>query len=325
MQNSSWWDFGESTQASHPIDYHAQFCGLVGVPPSDAPEGSHRLVGPKTLYGRVLRQRSSQNRTYAFTAAMSNAMLLTQVVIGAAVTALGASESSHILITLFGATNTIIAGIVAYLKSRGQPMRARMFKIDLEHVVDEIENSEIMWLGITKRMHGYQEIDIDRTVTVRSEVARLTRLYDHAVLSNSMNYPDNYLATSGDASANQGLRQRLPSQAVAVLPSFFAPTYKPVSNTPKPAPALTPVAPDEAPAPAPGKSSPDEAPKSKAPSDTQKSSGSDTPAEPPVPNAPTDATPPVDGAANGKTKDDKKEPAPAPTSSDKDEEPATKA
>lgn len=122
-----------------------------------------------------------------FTAALSNTLLLTQVVLGAALTALGASESSHILITIFGATNTIIAGLVAYLKSRGQPMRARMFRDDLERVVDEIENSEVMWLGISKGVHGYDEIAIDDAVSVRSEVARLTRLYDKAMRSNTMN------------------------------------------------------------------------------------------------------------------------------------------
>jgi hypothetical protein len=132
-------------------------------------------------------------------------MLLSQVILGAALTALGASESSHILITVFGAMNTIIAGLVAYLKSRGQPMRARMFRDDLERVVDEIENSEVMWLGISKGVLGYEDIDTGapkegeegkerernpNAVTVRSEVARLTRLYDRAVRSNTANNPD---------------------------------------------------------------------------------------------------------------------------------------
>jgi hypothetical protein len=128
-----------------------------------------------------------QNATYLFTAALSNTLLLTQVVLGAALTALGASESSHILITVFGALNTIIAGLVAYLKSRGQPMRARMFRDDLDRVVDEMENSEVMWLGIQQGVHGYDEIAIDDSVSVRSEVARLTRLLDKAVRSNTMN------------------------------------------------------------------------------------------------------------------------------------------
>jgi small basic protein len=109
------------------------------------------------------------------------------VVLGAALTGMGASSSSYQLITIFGALNTIIAGIVAYLKSRGQPMRARMFRDDLDRVVDEMENSEIMWLGIQSGVHGYDEIAIDDSISVRSEVARLTRLYDKVVKNNTMN------------------------------------------------------------------------------------------------------------------------------------------
>jgi hypothetical protein len=91
------------------------------------------------------------------TACLSNTLLLTQVVLGATLTAFGASESSHVLITIFGVLNTVIAGLVAYLKSRGQPMRTRMFRDDMERVVDEIENSEVMWLGISKGVLGYDE------------------------------------------------------------------------------------------------------------------------------------------------------------------------
>lgn len=174
--------------SSHKRDIHQEFCLLVGVPPSNGPKNAPHPAGFKrTLYGRAIHKRDAQNATYLFTAALSNTLLLTQVVLGAALTALGASESSHILITVFGALNTIIAGLVAYLKSRGQPMRARMFRDDLDRVVDEMENSEVMWLGIQQGVHGYDEIAIDDSVSVRSEVARLTRLLDKAVRSNTMN------------------------------------------------------------------------------------------------------------------------------------------
>jgi hypothetical protein len=174
--------------SSHKRNIHQEFCLLVGVPPSNGPKNAPRPAGFKrSLYGRATHKRDAQNATYLFTAALSNTLLLTQVVLGAALTALGASESSHILITVFGALNTIIAGLVAYLKSRGQPMRARMFRDDLDRVVDEMENSEVMWLGIHQGVHGYDEIAIDDSVSVRSEVARLTRLLDKAVRSNTMN------------------------------------------------------------------------------------------------------------------------------------------
>lgn len=66
-------------------------------------------------------------------------------------------------------------------------MRARMFRDEMDRVVDEIENSEVMWFGISRGWHGYDEIAIDDDVSVRSEVARLTRLYDKAVRSDTMN------------------------------------------------------------------------------------------------------------------------------------------
>jgi len=141
----NFWEF----QDANEDDYHAQFCKLVGIPPSDIPlKDKQPKVPPKSLYGRALALKKNQQHTYVFAAAVSNTLLLSQVVLGAAVTGLGASESSHILITIFGALNTIIAGVVAYLKSRGQPMRARMYRDDVDNVVTEIENSEIMWRGL---------------------------------------------------------------------------------------------------------------------------------------------------------------------------------
>ncbi|KIW11155.1 hypothetical protein PV08_10455 [Exophiala spinifera] len=263
------------------VDPHEQFCMMVGIP-SSAPDADqqrryqqHQSVPRKSLYGRVTRQLRHQTWTYYTTASLSNAMLLSQVVLGAALTALGASESSHILITVFGAMNTVIAGLVAYLKSRGQPMRARMYRDDLERVVDEIENSEVMWLGISRHVHGYDEIDTDDgQVSVRSEVARLTRLYDRAVRNNTINNPDMYMANGGGYDGHGAqLRSRpgvaLPPQLQgggggAVVPIAAAPqpvvVAAPVVQPNLPQPTTTAPAqnetvrdPDESPATAPPK------------------------------------------------------------------------
>jgi hypothetical protein len=154
-----------------------------------------------------------------------------------------------VLITVFGAMNTVIAGLVAYLKPRGQPMRARMYRDDMHRVVDEIENSEIMWLGISKGMHGYEA---DDEVTVRSEVARLTRLYDRAVKTNTMNNPDIY---SAGAEGNLGITRARPPQ-----PSPPPPPGPPQPPVPQPATAT-----GSAPAPAPARApDPDEKPGDKA-------------------------------------------------------------
>jgi hypothetical protein len=244
-----------------PPDPHAQFCMMVGVPSSVPDANRPRSVPRKSLYGRVTRELGKQRWTYYTTAGLSNTLLLSQVILGAALTALGASESSHILITIFGAMNTVIAGLVAYLKSRGQPMRARMYRDDLERVVDEIENSEVMWMGIARRVNGYDEIDTDEhQVTVRSEVARLSRLYDRAVRNNTVNNPDMYMTGGGYEGSTATLRARptpTPLPVVAVPPPVVAtpvvgaaPSAPPVAQPP---PAQTVPDPDESPATAPPK------------------------------------------------------------------------
>ncbi|KAI9154957.1 hypothetical protein HJFPF1_07518 [Paramyrothecium foliicola] len=236
-------------------DPHKQFCALTGVPPSNAND-KHAYAGPKTLYGRATKRYAQARRAHSFMTALSNTLLLSQVVLGATLTALGASESSHILITAFGVVNTVIAGLVAYLKSRGQPARQRIFRDDLERVVDEMENSEIMWLGIAQGVHGYSEIDIDDKVTVRSEVARLTRVYEKAVRNFAMSNPDNYLMGQSEGSG-LALRPRAGLGGLLPPPPVAQPIAAPSAPTQDSSLSAPPVEdPDESPASAPNKSKP---------------------------------------------------------------------
>lgn len=222
-----------------------------------------------------------------FTTTLVNTLLLTQVVLGAALTGLGASNSSRVLITVFGALNTIIAGVIAFLKSRGQPMRARMFRDDLSRVVDEIENSAVMWYGISTTAHGYGAIDTDDQVTVRSEVARLTRLYDKAVKMNTMNDPDMYSGGSGgDSSYSAGLRKS---------PGVVA---QPPPGTNNEAPVIAPDTQDSVSQPLtaiPVVADPDASPASKAP-------------EPPKPKEDNDTHSPVETSKQTASTEDGKFP-----------------
>jgi hypothetical protein len=225
------------------IDHHNQFCNLMGVTPHTLPPGQPHVPHPQSLYARALQRRRNQSYIYALTATLTNGLLLSQVVLGAALTGLGASDSSRVLITVFGALNTIIAGVIAFLKSRGQPLRARMFRDDLDRVVDEIESSATMWLGISSGVHGYDAIDTDELVTVRSEVARLTRLYDRAVKANTTNDPDLYAAGGPGDFHHAALRQRPEQSAPVVAPQpIDPPVQAPVVQTP------VAVEPDDSPA-----------------------------------------------------------------------------
>lgn len=279
LWSSSYQDRPTTNEDAFSHDPHTQFCYLVGIPSSEpVVDGKpHPTIhtSSKSLYSRATYNLASQRFSYYFTASLFNTMLLSQVILGAALTGLGASESSHILITVFGALNTVIAGLIAYLKSRGQPMRAKMYRDDLERVVDEIENSEVMWLGISRHVHGYEDIDTgdssngkdgernSNAVTVRSEVARLTRLYEKAILSHKTNDPDLYMTGTIDATNGQAtLRTKaavggqaaplpgaVPAPAINANPAPAAPVAAPVEQTPDPdeSPATAPPKPKEEP------------------------------------------------------------------------------
>jgi hypothetical protein len=124
-----------------------------------------------------------------------------------------------------------------------------MFRDDLARVVDEIENSATMWRGISQNIHGYDAIDTDEEVTVRSEVARLTRLYDRAVKTNTMNNPDFYGAGVTMDSANSGLRSRTGQTTLLPTTQPQVPTAAGPSEPPAgPDSAHPAVDPDESPA-----------------------------------------------------------------------------
>ena len=200
-------------QADQSADHHEHFCLLTGIPPFHKHSPSSQQSDCIPLYARAVRKRRAQNFTYNFTSALSNTLILAQVILGALLTALGAMASSYRLITIFGVVNTVIAGLVAYLKSRGQPMRARMFRDDLEEVVDEIEDSRVMWMAIKHGVHGYDEIDVDDKVSVRSEVARLTKMYEDACKKYAESNPDMH----GKAGA-KGEGRSLKARPVAAKP-----------------------------------------------------------------------------------------------------------
>lgn len=291
-------------------DAYKQFCVLMGNRPVDWPDNKDYYPPKDTLYYRALQHRKSQSRMYAFSSTFTNTLLLAQIVLGATLTGLGASDQSRALITTFGALNTIIAGLVAFLKSRGQPMRARMFRDDLDRVVDEIENSAIMWRGISQKAHGYDAIDTDESVTVRSEVARLTRLYDRAVKTNTMNDPDFYGTGISQDSHNAGLRSRTGQTLLPAMPANLtaAPGPSGTATGPSPMVAFPAADPDESPA--------TKAPAAKKEETSTKDNGKD---------AAVDATPSGDGKGKQPetVKPDASAPPPAPT--DPDESPATTA
>lgn len=121
-----------------------------------------------------------------------------------------------------------------------------------------------MWHGISKGAHGFDAIDTNDQVTVRSEIARLTRLYDRAVKNSSMNDPDAYSYGNPGDSFAAALRARQPGAP--------APQAPPAQDPPAPTAPAAGAEPPTSQIPAPVSlpvSDPDESPVTKTPEATR--------------------------------------------------------
>lgn len=94
------------------------------------------------IYARIVAEEKQARFEFYFAASVINTCYFGQIVVAAALTALGASSSSHIAITVLGATNTVIAGILTYLKGQGLPNRLRQYWNGLRKCREFIEEKE---------------------------------------------------------------------------------------------------------------------------------------------------------------------------------------
>lgn len=107
---------------------------------------NHQLFQTATTHIRekLISQERHQRAQYHLFNTLFNLLTIAQVIIGAAITALGPLGDQHMLaITILGALNTSIAGLLALLKGRGLPQRLRRNMSELSKVIDHIEELKI--------------------------------------------------------------------------------------------------------------------------------------------------------------------------------------
>ncbi|KAK4120738.1 hypothetical protein N657DRAFT_648919 [Parathielavia appendiculata] len=94
------------------------------------------------LYARVVHSEQTAKDNYKVFSAAINACFFLQIIVAAALTALGAANADNKAITAFGAVNTIIAGFLSYLKGSGYPARFRQNATEWKRVREFIEHRE---------------------------------------------------------------------------------------------------------------------------------------------------------------------------------------
>ncbi|KAK8052944.1 hypothetical protein PG996_012245 [Apiospora saccharicola] len=151
------------------------------------PPGRRAAIG---IYRSVITEASHKHALYTVTTVLLYLCYFAQVVIGAALTALGSVAARYsTTITVLGALNTALAGVLALIRSSGQPQKLGKDQVGFRKLQDWIEETDaLLAVGIIGRNR--------REVGVLVEVA--FRKYNAAKESEENNRADMYVQQPED-------------------------------------------------------------------------------------------------------------------------------
>ncbi|KAH6615127.1 hypothetical protein C7974DRAFT_379999 [Boeremia exigua] len=151
------------------------------------------------IYNRVCHREAQAKRGYKLASFLINGCLGLQVIVAAALTAMGAANTSHVSITAFGAINTVIAGILTYLKGSGLPNRIRWAENEWKKVREYIEQRE--------RDFSRPDCQID----LQEIVQLIEAMYEEVKADIQHNTPDAYISMSDLRNRGQSMLPPIPT------------------------------------------------------------------------------------------------------------------
>jgi hypothetical protein len=155
-------------------DQLAIFRRLTGIDSGVAhrrnkPLNLYRPAPNEGIYQHVIDEEKAARKKYLIFSRLINGCLGLQIIVAAALTALGAGNGPHAVVTIFGAINTVIAGFLTYLKGSGLPNQPKSFQNEWSKLREFIEQRE--------RDFGRQDCKllVDEQVTIVEEMYKEIR------------------------------------------------------------------------------------------------------------------------------------------------------
>lgn len=159
------------------------FRALTGIDSVPAlTQGGHipRTAPNIGIYTRVVTNERKSARSFRLFNYLINICLGVQIVVAAALTALGAASGPHSAVTAFGAINTIMAGFLTYLRGSGLPDRLKDHQKKWKHIREHIELRERKFCLVGCDLDVEEEIFIVESMyqSLKSEVEKTKRSGD---------------------------------------------------------------------------------------------------------------------------------------------------
>ena len=134
---------------------------------------------------RTADEETKVHFQYVLSTYVVNIFFLLQIVVGAALTALGAANGPSAAVTFLGALNTVVAGILTYLKGQGLPGRLEQYQHLLRSLREHIEERE------------REFAETDCSLDVDEVLQSIVQMYKEVRQSAEDNAPGNVLPPKG--------------------------------------------------------------------------------------------------------------------------------
>ncbi|KAI1422650.1 hypothetical protein F5Y12DRAFT_761669 [Xylaria sp. FL1777] len=132
------------------------------------------------LYARIVHSEQKAKDSFKVFSIVINGCYFLQIVIAAALTALGAARASSGAVTAFGALNTVIAGFLTFLKGSGLPGRLKYYGNEWKKIREFIEQRERDFMRSGHNLDVYEVIET------------IEKMYNNLKADIELNTPDSY-------------------------------------------------------------------------------------------------------------------------------------
>lgn len=149
------------------------------------------------LYARVVHSEQKAKDSFKVFSIVINGCYFLQIVIAAALTALGAARASSGAVTAFGALNTVIAGFLTFLKGSGLPGRLKYYGNEWKKIREFIEQRERDF------MRSGHDLDVHEVVET------IEKMYNNLKADIELNTPDSYTSVTSQRRVGEEKETRI--------------------------------------------------------------------------------------------------------------------
>ncbi|KAI9763731.1 MAG: hypothetical protein M1840_009128 [Geoglossum simile] len=174
-------DYGP-VPASDKLAHFRLLLGIQNKPSFSRTEVLQRPARNKGIYYRTCHAERRTKLQYQIFSVLINGCLGLQIVVAAALTALGASKGSSTAVTAFGAINTVMAGFLTFLRGSGLPHRMKYYQTEWSKIREIIEQRE--------RDFGLEGCKLD----VEQQVILIENMYESVKEDIEASTPDNFVS-----------------------------------------------------------------------------------------------------------------------------------